>query len=97
MALSISKNLADLNRDGKVDKEDLKYAAEKAGLVWDKIDSDLKEALLLGGVAGIGVTAVPFIGGFIAVPTFVGTTAIFFVRAKIAALSIKKVIKENQK
>ena len=97
VALSVAKNLADLNSDGKVDKDDLKYALNKVGLVWDKIDSDLKEALLLGGVASFGVSAVPFFGKFLAIPTFAGATAIFFVRAKVAAISVKKIIKKNQK
>lgn len=96
VAASVAKNLGDLNSDGKVNKDDIKYAVEKAGLVWDKIDSDLKEALLIGGVAAFGVNAVPIIGQFAAVPTFAGATAIFFVRAKIAAVSVKKIIKEDK-
>jgi len=96
VAASVARNLGDLNNDGKVDRDDIKYALEKAGFVWDKIDSDLKEALLIGGVAAFGVNAVPIIGTFAAVPTFAGATAIFFVRAKIAAVSVKKIIKEDK-
>ena len=33
----IAKNIGDLNNDGKVDKEDIKVAAEKAGIAWDKM------------------------------------------------------------
>lgn len=98
VATSVAKNIGDLNGDGKVDKEDLKYAAEKAGFVWDKIDSDLKEALLFGGVAGIGINAIPFFGQFFAVPVFATATAGYFVKAKIHSMSVKKIInRENNK
>ena len=54
-ARKVSLYLTDLNGDGKFDSEDIKLAAEKAGLAWDKIDPDLKTAMLAGGAAGIGV------------------------------------------
>ena len=82
-AAEIAKNIGDLNNDGKVDKEDIKVAAEKAGIAWDKIDPALKSALIAGGVAGIGVNTIPLIGQALAVPTFVGTTAYFFLVAKL--------------
>jgi hypothetical protein len=97
VAISVAKNIGDLNGDGKVDKEDIKFAAKKAGFVWDKLDSDLKESLLLGGVAGVAVNAIPLVGQFAAVPTFAMATAGFFVRAKISAISVKKIIKEEGK
>lgn len=87
-AADIASNIADLNGDGKVDAEDLRIAAEKAGIAWDKIDPDLKTALISGGVAGVGVNFIPIVGSMIAVPTFVGTTAYFYLVAKIS--SIKK-------
>ena len=61
-AKDIGKNLTDLNGDGKVDVEDLKVAAEKAGVAWNSIDPDLKTALVAGGVAGVSVNVVPFVG-----------------------------------
>jgi hypothetical protein len=86
VAGKIGRNLTDLNGDGKVDAEDLKLAAEKAGIAWNKIDPDIKTALLAGGAAGIGVNFIPLIGQLIAVPAFVGTTAYFYLVAKIAGL-----------
>ena len=97
VATSVARNLVDLNRDGKVDKEDLRYAVEKAGFVWDRIDSDLKEALLVGGVAGMAVNTIPLLGQFAAVPTFAGATAVFFVKAKMSAISVRKIIREEKK
>ena len=97
VAISVAKNIGDLNGDGKVDKEDIKYAAKKAGFAWDKLDSDLKESLLLGGVTGVAVNTIPFFGQFAAVPAFAMTTAGFFVKAKISAISVKKIIKEEGK
>lgn len=88
-AADIAKNLSDLNGDGKVDAEDLKLAAEKAGIAWDSIDADLKTALIAGGVAGVSVNFVPFVGQAIAIPTFVGTTAYFFLVAKLNGLRKK--------
>ena len=85
-AASIGKNLSDLNGDGKVDVEDLKLAAEKAGIAWNKIDPDLKTALVAGGAAGVGVNFIPLIGQLIAVPTFVATTAYFFLVAKLTKI-----------
>lgn len=86
-ASSIAKNIGDVNGDGKVDVEDLKLAAQKAGLIWDKIDPDLREALILGGIAGIGVNVIPFVGQLAAMPVFLGGTALFYIKAKIAVLS----------
>ena len=95
IATAVAKNLGDVNGDGKVDRDDVKYALEKAGYVWDKVDSDLKEALLIGGVAALGVNTVPLVGQALAVPTFVGATAVFFVQTKISAISVKKIIREE--
>ncbi|WP_170484291.1 hypothetical protein [Ruegeria sp. HKCCA5426] len=89
MAGNIAKNMSDLNGDGKVDAEDLKVAAEKAGIAWDSIDADLKTALLAGGVAGVGVNIVPFVGQAIAIPTFIGTTAYFYLVTKLNNLKKK--------
>ena len=97
-SIAVCKNLGDVNGDGKIDREDVKYALEKAGYVWDKVDSDLKEALLIGGVAAFGINAVPLFGQALAIPTFASATAVFFVRAKISAISVKKIIRqENNK
>lgn len=88
-ARKISVNLTDLNGDGKFDTEDIKLAAEKAGMAWDKIDPDIKTAMLAGGVAGIGVNVIPLVGQAIAIPTFVGTTAYFYVIAKLRGIGRK--------
>lgn len=85
----ICRNLADVNGDGKFDAEDLKAAAEKAGLVWDKFDPDLKEALLAGGVASVVLLLVPFFGHILAVPVFAATTAYFFLFAKLKKIGKK--------
>jgi hypothetical protein len=95
IATAVAKNLGDVNGDGKVDRDDVKYALEKAGYVWDKVDSDLKEALLIGGVAALGANTVPLVGQALAAPTFVGATAVFFVQTKISAISVKKIIREE--
>lgn len=89
-AKKVSLYLTDLNGDGKFDTEDIKLAAEKAGVAWDKIDPDLKTAMLAGGVAGVGVNFIPFIGQAIAVPAFVATTAYFFLVAKLRGLGKKQ-------
>jgi hypothetical protein len=86
----IAKNMSDLNGDGKVDAEDLKLAANKAGIAWDSIDPDLKTALLAGGAAGIGVNIIPLVGQAIAIPAFVGTTAYFYIVAKLTKLKVSK-------
>ena len=88
-AKAICKNLADVNGDGKFDADDLKAAAEKAGLAWDKFDPDLKEALLAGSVAAVVLLLVPFVGHFLAVPVFAATTAYFFLFAKLKKLNKK--------
>lgn len=82
-AVLICKNLADVNGDGRFDAEDLKAAAEKAGLVWDKFDPDLKEALLAGGVAGAALFFIPIAGHMLAIPVFAATTAYFYLFAKL--------------
>ena len=88
-ANKVSLYLTDLNGDGKFDTEDIKIAAEKAGIAWDKIDPDLKTAMLAGGVAGVGVNFIPFVGQAIAVPAFVATTVYFFLVAKLRGLGKK--------
>jgi hypothetical protein len=35
------------------------------------------------------------VGQALAIPTFAGATAVFFVRAKISAISVKKIIREE--
>ena len=85
-AKKLSLHLTDLNGDGKFDSEDLKIAAEEAGVAWEKIDPDLKTAMLAGGAAGIGVNFIPIVGQMVAVPAFVGTTAYFFLVAKLRGL-----------
>ena len=91
----IAKNLGDVNGDGKVDADDLKLAAEKAGIVWDKIDSDLKTALLAGGAVGIGtqwfVGWIPIIGQGLGMTAFIGVTAYTFIMAKISKSRAPKV------
>ena len=47
-------NMADVNGDGKVDKEDLDIALAKIGSSWKALDPDLKTALLAGVAAGVG-------------------------------------------
>ena len=86
---AIAKNISDLNGDGKVDVEDLKIAAQKAGIAWDKIDPELKTALLAGGAAGVGVNVIPFVGQAMAVPTFIGATAYVFVMGKLSKAKSK--------
>lgn len=88
-ARELSLYLTDINGDGKFDTEDLKLAAEKAGIVWDKLDPDLKTAMLAGGAAGIGVNFIPFVGQAIALPAFVGTTAYLYLVAKLRGLGKK--------
>ena len=88
-ARKISLYLTDLNGDGKFDGEDIKVAAEKAGLAWDKIDPDLKTAMLAGGAAGVGVNFIPFVGQAIAVPAFITTTAYFYLVAKLRSIGKK--------
>ena len=49
----LQRCLTDLNGDGKFDGDDLKLAAEKAGIGWDKLDPDIKTATVSrsGGVS----------------------------------------------
>jgi hypothetical protein len=89
-ASQIAKNMSDLNGDGKIDIEDVKHAAEKAGIAWNKIDPDLKTALVAGGVAGVGINVIPLVGQFLAVPAFAGTTAYFYLVAKLTKLKKDK-------
>ena len=88
-AVVICKNLADVNGDGKFDADDLKAAAEKAGIAWDKVDPDLKEALLAGGVAGAALFFVPVAGHILAAPVFAATTAYFYLFAKLKKMGTK--------
>lgn len=88
-ARKVSLHLTDLNGDGKFDSEDIKLAAEKAGVAWDKIDPDLKTAMLAGGAAGVGVNFIPLVGQAIAVPAFVFTTAYLYIVAKIRTIGKK--------
>jgi hypothetical protein len=88
-AASICRNLADVNGDGKFDAEDLKAAAKKAGLAWDKFDPELKEALLAGGVAAAVLLLIPVVGHILAVPVFAATTAYFFLFAKLKKMNKK--------
>jgi len=85
----IAKNMSDHNGDGQIEDEDLKRAAQKAGVAWDSIDPDLKTALMSGGVAGVSVNMIPLVGRLIAIPTVVGTTAYFFLVAKLNGLKNK--------
>lgn len=89
-AVKICKNLADVNGDGKFDADDLKAAAEKAGIAWDKVDPDLKEALLAGGVAGAALFFVPIAGHILAAPVFAATTAYFYLFAKLKSIGKSK-------
>ena len=82
-ANKIGKYLTDVNGDGKVDAEDIRAAAQKAGIAWNKIDPDLKTAMIAGGAAGIGINFVPLIGQALTVPAFAVTTAYFFLVAKL--------------
>jgi hypothetical protein len=86
MAKKIGTYLTDVNGDGKVDAEDIKAAAEKAGIAWNKIDPDLKTALIAGGTAGIGINFIPLVGQALAVPAFTVTTAYFFLVAKLRSI-----------
>jgi hypothetical protein len=79
----IGKYIGDVNGDGKIDVEDLKSAAQKAGVAWNSIDEDLKSALLAGGAAGVGVNFIPIVGQLFAVPAFAVTTAYLLVVAKL--------------
>lgn len=85
-ASQIATNLVDVNGDGKFDAQDLKLAAQKAGIAWERIDADLKSALLAGGVAGVGVNVLPLLGQALAVPAFIGVTAYFYIIAKLKKL-----------
>ncbi len=64
-------------------------AAQKAGIAWDKIDPELKTALLAGGAAGIGVNVIPLVGQAMAIPTFIGATAYVYVMGKLSKLKQK--------
>ena len=88
-AKSIGKYLGDVNGDGRIDSDDLKAAAERAGIAWDKIDPDLKSALVAGGVAGVGINFVPFFGQMLAIPAFAATTAYFYLVAKLTNMRKK--------
>lgn len=86
-AIEMGKHLADLNGDGKLDEADVKLAAEKIGIAWDKIDSDLKTALVAGAVAAGALLLIPGIGHFLALPAFAAATAYFFLVAKLKAMN----------
>jgi hypothetical protein len=83
VAFRIGKNLCDLNGDGKIDEADLKIAAEKAGIVWDKLDPDFKKAFMLGGAVGVATNVVPLIGSVVAVKAFVLATCLFYIKFKL--------------
>ena len=87
IAKKITTNIADVNGDGKIDKEDIKAAAKKAGIAWDKLDPEFKTALLAGGVVGIAANTIPLVGTALMLPTFAVTTALFYVKAKLNKLS----------
>jgi len=87
IAKKITTNIADVNGDGKIDKEDIKAAAEKAGIAWDKLDPEFKTALLAGGVVGIAANTIPLVGTALMFPTFAVTTAFFYIKAKLNKLS----------
>ena len=90
VASRIGTYLGDLNGDGKVDSNDLKVAAEKAGIAWKMVDKDLKTSLVAGTAAGVGthilVGWIPFIGQGIATGAFVATTVYTFIVAKLSKL-----------
>ena len=88
-AAAICGNLVDVDGNGKFDSADLKAAAEKAGIAWDKLDPDLKEALLAGGVAAAVLLLVPVVGHALAVPVFAATTAYIFLFAKLKKMNKK--------
>lgn len=85
-ATRIGKNLADVNGDGKIDEKDLKAAAEKVGIVWDKIDPEVKEALIAGAVTAGAVFLVPIVGNMLAIPAFAFATAYFYIMKKLKSL-----------
>ena len=82
-AKKVGRYLTDVNGDSKVDADDVKAAAQKAGIAWNKIDPDLKTALVAGGAAGIGINFVPLVGQALVVPAFAVTTSYFFLVAKL--------------
>jgi len=88
-AIDIGKNLADLNGDGKIDEADLKMAAEKIGIAWDKIDPDLKSALVAGAVASGVAFMIPFAGQALALPVFAATTAYFYLVGRLNSMKRK--------
>jgi hypothetical protein len=88
-AIEIGKNLTDLNADGKIDEADLKIAAEKLGIAWDKIDPDLKSALVAGAVASGVAFMIPFAGQALALPVFAATTAYFYLVARLNSIRKK--------
>ena len=88
-AIRIGRSLGDLNKDGKVDEEDLKIAAAKIGIAWDSVDPELKSALVAGAVASGLAFMIPFVGQALALPVFVGATAYFFLVGKLSAMKRK--------
>ena len=88
-AIEMGKHLADQNGDGKLDEADVKLAAEKIGIAWDKIDPDLKTALVAGAVAAGALLLIPGVGHFLALPAFAAATAYLFLVAKLKAMNKK--------
>jgi hypothetical protein len=88
-AIEIGKHLVDLNGDGKLDEADVKLAAEKIGIAWDKIDPDLRTSLVAGAVAAAALLLIPGVGQFLALPAFAAVTAYLFLVAKLKAMNKK--------
>ncbi len=92
LAVTIGKNLGDVNKDGKLDADDLKAAADKAIAALEsvgKIDPHLKTALLAGVVASAAMFLIPIVGPTLAIPAFASATAFFYLKAKLEEIKKK--------